>query len=61
VVTETVHERTRRSPVDGGGPGLPPEQAGELERLKEENAELNRTLRLLKSAAAMLAAALDHP
>jgi DivIVA domain-containing protein len=60
VVTETVHERTRRSPVDGG-PGLPAEQAGELERLKEENADLNRTLRLLKSAAALLAAALDHP
>jgi DivIVA domain-containing protein len=61
VVTETVHERTRRSPRDDGGAGVPSEQAGEIERLKEENAELNRSLRLLKSAAALLAAALDHP
>jgi DivIVA domain-containing protein len=51
-VTETVHERTRRSPVDNA--------PAELERLREENAELTRSLRLLKSATALLAAALDR-
>ncbi len=60
-VTETVHERTRRSPIDNGGPGVPSERSAELEQLKEENAELTRSLRLLKSAAALLAAALDRP
>jgi DivIVA domain-containing protein len=45
-VTETVHERTRSS---------------ELEQLKQQNAELTRSLGLIKSAAAVLAAALDRP
>ncbi len=61
VVTETVHERTRRSSVDDGGPAISAEHVGELERLRQENAELTNTLRLLKSAAALLAAALDRP
>jgi transposase-like protein len=52
-VTETVHERTRRSAIDG--------QSAQLEQLRQENAELTRSLGLLKSAAALLAAALDHP
>jgi DivIVA domain-containing protein len=52
-VTETVHERTRRSAID--------EQSAELEQLRQENAELARSLGLLKSAAALLAAALDRP
>jgi DivIVA domain-containing protein len=58
-VTETVHERTRRSRVDHGGPGVAAAQSTELEQLKEENAELARSLGLLKAAAALLAAALD--
>jgi DivIVA domain-containing protein len=64
-VTETVHERTRRSPIDDGAPDAPaqryPGLEPELERLGQENAELTRSLRLLKSAAALLAAALDRP
>src|SRR6516164_182688 len=60
-VTETVHERTRRSRIDHGDPALAADRADELERLKEENAELARSLGLLKSAAALLAAALDRP
>jgi DivIVA domain-containing protein len=58
-VTETVHERTRRSRVDHGGPGVAAAQSTELEQLKEENAELARSVGLLKAAAALLAAALD--
>ena len=60
-VTETVHERTRRSRIDHGDSALAADRADELERLKEENAELARSLGLLKSAAALLAAALDRP
>jgi DivIVA domain-containing protein len=60
-VTEAVHELTHRSPVNNGGPGVASEQSNELEQLKEENAELTRSLGLLKSAAALLAAALDRP
>src|SRR6516162_9936526 len=60
-VTEMVHERTRRSRIDHGDPALAADRADELERLKEENAELARSLGLLKSAAALLAAALDRP
>jgi hypothetical protein len=58
-VTETVHERSRRSRIDHGGPGVAAAQSTELEQLKEENAELARSLGLLKAAAALLAAALD--
>jgi DivIVA domain-containing protein len=54
-VTETVHERTRRSRIDHDS------HADDVERLKNENAELARSLGLLKSAAALLAAALDRP
>jgi len=59
--TETVHERTRTSPLDSGAPAAPSEQSTELEQLRQENAELARSLRVLKSAAAALAAALDLP
>lgn len=55
-LTETVHERTRRS--EGT---VATDEATELDQLKEENAELARSLGLLKSAAALLAAALDRP
>ncbi|CDO91008.1 DivIVA domain-containing protein [Mycobacterium triplex] len=57
-LTETVHERTRRS---DGAVASADEELSELDRLKEENAELARSLGLLKSAAALLAAALDRP
>jgi DivIVA domain-containing protein len=59
-VTETVHERTRRSRIDHDGQAVAVELSTELERLREENAELAHTLGLLKSAAALLAAALDR-
>jgi hypothetical protein len=59
-VTETVHERTRRSRIDHGGQAVAVERSTELEQLKEENAELAHFLGLLKSAAALLAAALDR-
>jgi DivIVA domain-containing protein len=54
-VTETVHERTRRNPTAAA------EKSAELDRLRQENAELAQCLRLLKSATALLAAALDRP
>jgi DivIVA domain-containing protein len=57
-LTETVHERTRRS---DGTPAVATDDVTELDQLKEENAELARSLGLLKSAAALLAAALDRP
>jgi DivIVA domain-containing protein len=60
-VTEAVHERTRRSAIDNGGLEVASEQSAELQRLIEENAELARSLRMMKSAAALLAAALDQP
>jgi DivIVA domain-containing protein len=60
VVTETVHERTRRSAVDNGSPVVAADASDEIEQLKKENAELARSLGLIKSAAALLAAALDQ-
>lgn len=59
-VTETVHERTRRSAVDNGGPVPAVDPSDDIEQLKKENAELARSLGLIKSAAALLAAALDQ-
>ncbi|WAC92192.1 DivIVA domain-containing protein [Mycobacterium sp. Aquia_213] len=56
-LTETVHERTRRDATAA----VASEEPTELDRLKEENAELARSLGLLKSAAALLAAALERP
>jgi DivIVA domain-containing protein len=61
-LTETVHERTRRSAIENGSAAVASEQsASEIEQLKDENAELARSLGLLKSAAALPAAALDRP
>ncbi|OBA58531.1 hypothetical protein A5647_01215 [Mycobacterium sp. 1100029.7] len=60
-LTETVHERTRRSAVENGSGTVLSEPSSEIEQLKQENAELARSLGLLKSAAALLAAALDQP
>lgn len=55
-VTSTVHERTRRSPAEDQVSGA----STELDRLRDENAQLTHSLRLLKSASALLAAALDR-
>jgi hypothetical protein len=60
VVTETVHERTLRSAVENGSPVVAADASNEIEQLKKENAELARSLGLIKSAAALLAAALDQ-
>jgi len=60
-VTETVHERTRRSPIEAGAPAATHDRSAELDQLRQENAELTHSLGLLKSAAALLAAALDRP
>jgi DivIVA domain-containing protein len=59
-VTETVHERTRRSAIENGGQVVASDSADQIEQLRKENAELSRSLGLIKSAAALLAAALDH-
>lgn len=56
-VTETVHERTHRSEI--GHRTASADQSGELEQLREANAELARANGLLKAATALLAAALD--
>jgi DivIVA domain-containing protein len=61
VVTETVHERTRRSAIEDGGLTVASEPTALIEQLKQENAELARSLALLKSAAAALATALEGP
>jgi hypothetical protein len=59
-VTETVHERTRRSAIENGGQVVASDSADQIEQLRKENAELSRSLGLIKSAAALLAAALDQ-
>lgn len=59
-VTETVHERTRRSAIENAAPVVPSDPTDQIEHLKKENAELARSLGLIKSAAALLAAALDQ-
>lgn len=59
-VTETVHERTRRSAIENGGQVVASESSDQIEQLRKENAELSRSLGLIKSAAALLAAALDQ-
>jgi len=58
-LTETVHERTRAGAIDNGDPAAAYDRS-EVELLKEENADLKRSLGLLKSAAALLAAALER-
>ena len=59
-ITETVHERLRRSDIEDTG-ASDGEPSNDLEQLKEKNAELNRSNELLKAAAALLAAALEKP
>ena len=59
-VTETVHERTRRSAIENGGQVAASDSSDQIEQLRKENAELSRSLGLIKSAAALLATALDQ-
>jgi transposase len=59
---ETVRKWVRRAEVDAGSrPGLSTEQAGEISRLKRENAELRRANEILKAASVFFAAELDRP
>jgi DivIVA domain-containing protein len=59
-LTETVHERTRRSAIENGGQVVASDSSDQIEQLRKENAELCRSLGLIRSAAALLAAALDQ-
>ena len=59
---ETVRKWCRRAEVDAGKrPGVTSEEAGEVRRLKRENAELKRANAILRSASAFFAAELDRP
>lgn len=49
------------NPIGNGGPGVAAGQPEQLEQLKKQNAELTRSLGLVKSATALLAAALECP
>jgi hypothetical protein len=59
-VTEMVHERTLKSAIENGGQVAASDSSDQIEQLRKENAELSRSLGLIKSAAALLAAALDR-
>lgn len=59
---ETVRTWIRRAEIDAGNrPGVSSEQAGEIARLKRENAELRRANEILKAAAIFFGAELDRP
>ena len=59
---ETVRQWVRRAEVDGGvRPGVTSEEAGEIKRLRRENAELRRANAILKAASSFFAAELDRP
>jgi transposase len=59
---ETVRKWCRQAQVDAGKrPGASTEEAAELKRLKQENAELKRANAILRSASAFFAAELDRP
>jgi len=57
--TLSLHERTRKNAHDNADADEASEPSTELEALQAENEDLKRSLGLLKSAAALLAAALD--
>jgi transposase len=62
VSSETLRKWVRQAEVDGGQrPGLTAEEAGEIRRLRRENAELRRANEILKAAAAFFGAELDRP
>ena len=59
---ETVRKWCRRAEVDAGRrPGISSEEAGEIKRLRRENAELRRANAILKAASSFFAAGLDRP
>jgi transposase len=59
---ETVRKWVRQAQVDAGArAGVSTEEAGEIKRLKRENAELRRANSILKAASAFFAAELDRP
>jgi len=59
---ESLRRWVRRAEVDAGvKPGATSEEAAEIERLKRENAELERANEILKAAAGFFAAELDRP
>jgi hypothetical protein len=53
-----VHERTLKSAIENGGQVAAFDSSDQIEQLRKENAKLSRSLGLIKSAAALLAAAL---
>jgi len=60
--TETLRKWVSRAEVGSGArPGVTAKEAGEIRRLKRENAELRRANEILKAASAFLAAELDRP
>jgi len=60
--TETLRKWVRRAEVDSGArPGVTAEEAGEIRRLKRENAELRRANEILKAASAFFAAEPGRP
>jgi transposase len=59
---ETVRTWVRRAEVDDGKrPGMTPEQASEVAKLKRENAELRLANEILKAAAIFFGAEFDRP
>ncbi len=59
---ETVRKWVRQAQIDDGKRlGVSTEEAGEVKRLKRENAELKRANAILRAASAFFAAELDRP
>jgi transposase len=60
--SETLRKWVRQDQVDSGQrDGVSSDEAAELKRLRQENAELRRANEILKSASAFFAAELDRP
>lgn len=59
---ESVRKWCRQAEVDvGDRVGVSTEEAGEIKRLRRENAELRRANAILKAASSFFAAELDRP
>ena len=59
---ETLRKWVRQDQIDTGQrTGVTTDEAAELKRLRQENAELRRANEILKSASAFFAAELDRP
>lgn len=62
VARETLRKWVNQVFVDEGKrPGVCPQEAGEIRRLKRENAELRRANEILKTASAFFAAERGRP